>query len=468
MRVCLILEGTYPFVRGGVSAWTHQLIQALPEIEFYLLTISPKANQTAAYDLPQNVIGMQDIVVATTDTESPSVSTTEAEARLTTLRAQLDRNVHPLIEQLLDELEAAAGLNPFAVRAAGVPHATMRRFWYRLVERYRAENPYYALGEYFWTWFNSRAPLIRLMRTMVPDADVYHALCTGYAGFLGVVARAVTGKPLMLTEHGIYHRERAIEIESSTALRGRQRDLWVDTFYALSRLTYASADRIITLFEANRRLELSFGAPAERSLVIPNGIDLPAFRAVRRERRSGFHVGLVGRIVPIKDVKTFIVAARNVTERVADARFYCIGPLDEAEAYVDECRDLVRALGLDEHFEFTGQQDVRQYYGFLNVVVLSSLSEAQPLVILEALAAGTPVVATRVGDVPGLLGDEDRFIALPKDAEGIARRIVDIHANQDSVSQWVASRQPILDSTYNRDTIFGLYRDLYREVAWRE
>lgn len=465
LRICLILEGTYPYVRGGVSAWTHQLIQQLPDIDFFLLTLSPKANQSPAYPLPPNVVGSRDVVLQAATDELASRKRFDANGRLEQIGALLGDDAHPEVKALLRDLHAAAELNPMRGRSSGrrpARYADMRRFWADILQRYRVENPYYPLGEYFWTWFNTRAMLLSLLQIDIPPAHVYHALCTGYAGFVGAICRAVTGRPLVLTEHGIYHRERAIEIESSTALRGHQRDQWTSTFYALSRLTYGTADQIITLFEANRALELRFGAPPERSRVIPNGIDLPFFRAVQRSPRPGFHVGLVGRIVPIKDVKTFIVAARGVLEEIPDAHFHLIGPLDEAPEYVRECEDLVAAFGMEERVVFTGQQDVRDYYAFLNVVVLSSLSEAQPLVLLEALAAGVPAVATRVGDVSGLLTEDDRFIALPKDAEGLARRIVNIRANHDSVMEWVQSRQEALDTVYNRAVVFASYGELYQ------
>lgn len=466
LRVCLILEGTYPYVPGGVSAWTHELIKQLPDIEFFLFTLSAKKEQDHAYELPANVRGIQDhhLGLGTPAPEQWRLQT--GSRRLARIREVIGGSVHTDVLELLGDLETAASLNPMTVR--GPRHRSrrwMRAFWARIIERYCRENPYYPLGEYFWTWFNSRAMLLSLLDVSIPEADVYHTLCTGYAGFAGVVARAVLGRPLVLTEHGIYHRERSIEIDASSAIRGNQRDQWKKLFFSLSRLAYAVSDQVITLFETNRRLELALGAPEKRSRVIPNGIDLDRYRAVEREPRAGFHVGLIGRIVPIKDVKTFIVCAQAVLQEVQPVHFYCIGPLAEDPEYVEECRELVTALGLEDVLHFTGSQDVREYYAFLDVVVLSSLSEAQPLVILEALAAGVPVVSTRVGDVPGLLDGEDRFIALPKDAEGLAQRIAAILRDPESAARWVRERQPVLDAVYNRSAIFSSYGKLYREVA---
>ncbi|TVR73067.1 MAG: DUF3492 domain-containing protein [Spirochaetaceae bacterium] len=471
LRVCLILEGTYPYVPGGVSAWTHELIRQLPDTEFVLLTLSAKKDQKHAYELPPIVKGVQDHLLALATPSPEQWNLRTGPRRLEQIRDLLGPSVHPDVQELLQDLESAASLNPMAIaggRRRGSRRA-MRALWSTITDRYRRENPFYPLGEFFWTWFNARALLLSLLEVSMPEADVYHALCTGYAGFAGSVVRAALGRPLVLTEHGIYHRERSIEIDASAAVRGNQRDQWKKLFFSLSRLTYAISDEVITLFETNRRLELALGAPEERSRVIPNGIDLDRYRAVQRRKRPGFHVGLIGRIVPIKDVKTFIVCAQAVLQEVSTVEFHCIGPLAEDPEYVEECRELVTALGLEGALHFTGPQDVREYYAFLDVVVLSSLSEAQPLVILEALAAGVPVVSTRVGDVPGLLDGEDRFIALPKDAEGLAQRIVAILRDPSFAEEWVRARQPVLDEVYNRSTIFSSYGELYRKVAqWRE
>jgi polysaccharide biosynthesis protein PelF len=63
LRVCLVSEGSYPFITGGVSAWMHDLIRGLPEIDFVLYTISPKEDQEMHYTLPENVVENKDLVV---------------------------------------------------------------------------------------------------------------------------------------------------------------------------------------------------------------------------------------------------------------------------------------------------------------------------------------------------------------------------------------------------------------------
>jgi glycosyltransferase involved in cell wall biosynthesis len=278
-------------------------------------------------------------------------------------------------------------------------------------------------------------------------------------------SRAEHNRPYILTEHGIYHRERLIEIEATDQLRGHQRDMWGEVFLALSRVSYRAADRVITLFRHNQNLELRMGAPPERCEVVPNGIDIPRFSAVTREKRSGFHVGLVGRVVPIKDIKTFLVAARIIAESIPSAHFHIVGPTDESPEYYEECLDMTAAFGMTDQVTYTGPADVRDYYAFIDVLVLTSLSEAQPLVILEAVAAGVPCVATRVGDVPDLLNNDDRLIAAPKDAEGIAGRIMAIHYQPEAYREWIEERQATLRRVYDKQVIFNRYGEIYREYC---
>ena len=108
-------------------------------------------------------------------------------------------------------------------------------------------------------------------------------------------------------------------------------------------------------------------------------------------------IGLIGRVVPIKDVKTFIRAISLLRQTMPDLRAYIIGPTDEDRQYYAECVTLVELLGLEHTITFTGQAKVEDYLPSLDILVLTSISEAQPLVILEAGAAGIPIVATDVG-----------------------------------------------------------------------
>jgi hypothetical protein len=103
----------------------------------------------------------------------------------------------------------------------------MPRAWEMIVTANAAHNPVYPFSEYFWSWKASHDMLFAVLAEQMPPADVYHAVSTGYAGLAGVAARLRIGKPFLLTEHGLYHKEREMEIKRASFVRGYQRDMWI-------------------------------------------------------------------------------------------------------------------------------------------------------------------------------------------------------------------------------------------------
>ncbi len=457
LKICLILEGSYPYIVGGVAAWVQQLILNLPDMDFVLYTISPKERQKIMYKLPPNIVSHKDIVVskklkAERRPRAKKKLFTEIEKLHTLFQAPSQVN----LEKVLGFLPEGSFLYLDAVK-----HPLS---WNMITQNNQLHNPAYPFADYFWVWKSSHDMIFSVLGSTVPKADVYHAISTGYAGLAGVVAKIREKKPFMLTEHGLYHKEREIEIRRAAFVQGYQRDMWINVFNNLSRLSYYYADLIITLFEYNRKKEVELGAPEEKTMIIPNGIDIEFFSRVTRTPRQGFHVGLVGRVVPIKDIKTFIYVAKIVTNAIADAHFYAIGPVDEDQAYFEDCKLLVQSLQMEQSFEFTGKQDVRDYYSFLNVVMLTSIREAQPLAILEAFCCGVPVVSTKVGNVLELLDYNERFLAAPKDAEKLAQCIEYIYNNPKKVGELVEQNKHKVKNFFDRTKVYQRYGEIYRNL----
>jgi hypothetical protein len=134
--------------------------------------------------------------------------------------------------------------------------------------------------DFFWHFRSMHLPLVRLLCAEPPAATMYHALCTGYAGLLAAVWSHRTGRPLLLTEHGIYSRERILELDRAVWLHGTSdghgsdgshgtidtatasalRRLWVRFFRALARCAYARASSIVSLCETSRARQIADGA----------------------------------------------------------------------------------------------------------------------------------------------------------------------------------------------------------------
>lgn len=121
------------------------------------------------------------------------------------------------------------------------------------------------------------------------------------------------------------------------------------------------------------------------------------------------HIGAILRVTPIKDVKTLIMAFAYAKQKNPRLKLWIMGPADEDETYASECFRLVGDMQIKD-IVFTGRVQVKDYIGKMDFTILTSVSEGQPLTILESFAAHRPVIATDVGNCKGLLlGESDDF-----------------------------------------------------------
>ncbi len=278
--------------------------------------------------------------------------------------------------------------------------------------------------------------LYRMMRTWRPAIVHTHA---AKAGLLGRLAARLAGVPVVVhTYHG-------------HVLRGYFGPLKTAVFRGLERLLALTTDAIVAVSEAVREDLAALGvAPLRRIQVIPLGLDLQALAgprqrpAWRREGDEGPVIGIVGRLVPIKDVGTFLAAAALVRDALPRARFALVGDGEMRQAL----EALARRLGLQEVAVFHGwRRDLAEIYASLDVAVNSSLNEGTPVSLIEAMAAGCPVVATAVGGTPDLVGrlGERGLLVPPSNAEALARGILScLHTPAATETRAAAARAHVL------------------------
>jgi len=490
--VCLILEGTFPYVVGGVSAWVNDLIRGLPNTTFGVVHISPLPTtyRELKYTFPENLITFKEIYLFDYAIEARGAWRFEKrqaaqvvpEAWMDMMRGKLDA--------FPDLLQFVRGGSDSPLNLHDFLHS--RGAWEFLLKQYAAEQSQPSFIDYFWTWRLLHLPIIQVLRAQIPEARVYHAVSTGYAGLVAAATRVRTGRPLILTEHGIYTRERKIEIlhagwiysdlTSSLAISSTRdffRDWWVRMFGWMSRITYQHADHILTLFERNRQLQIEEGAREDKTRVIPNGVVLSRLSRVAR----GTHpqnppvVAFVGRVVPIKDVKTFLKSMKPLTARWPGLQILVAGPTDEDTAYYQECEQLARALDLGRHVSFLGRVDVETIYARADLILLTSISEAQPLVLLEAMACGIPSVATDVGACRELLEGgirSDRLlgpsgvIAPVGDASALCAAAERILGDPALYRRMADSGRRRVQRFYRQDIILAEYQTLYETLISKE
>lgn len=298
------------------------------------------------------------------------------------------------------------------------------------------------------------ARLFLRLRPRVVHAHTYKA------GVLACGAARVAGVPaVVFTPHGhIFEPGARIPGVPEPGRRlGALR--WV------TRAAQSCAHRVTALSEADLRDQLRLGlSPPSKYVVIPNGIDVDRFHAPPRGDGAGPVVGAVGRFTSEKGHEVLVEAFSRVRRRLPGARLILVGS-GELES---ELRGRVARLGLDGSVTFAGARDASEMLPGFDVFVQPSNYESQGLAILEAMAAGRPVVATDVGGVRGVVRDGETGILVPRgDAPAMAEAIVRLAESPglgrrlaDRARAWVRER-------FAAGRMVDAYAALYRRLLGR-
>jgi len=236
MKICMILEGSYPFVRGGVSKWVNDMIRSMPEHEFVIWGIGDKEEKRGKYvvDLPENIT---EVYEAFMDTALNQRVPRNQNVQLTTAEYHAVRDIvfceDPDLQLLFDMLQDK-NINPVALFMS-------EPFLEIIKELCRDQFPFAGFTDLFWTVRSMFLPLLYLASQPMPKADLYHSCSTGYAGALGAFAAIAFDKPYVVTEHGIYTREREEEILRADWVAPIFKELWISMFYMFSRFAYRKA-----------------------------------------------------------------------------------------------------------------------------------------------------------------------------------------------------------------------------------
>ncbi|MFI4967239.1 MAG: glycosyltransferase [Gammaproteobacteria bacterium] len=250
------------------------------------------------------------------------------------------------------------------------------------------------------------------------------------------------------------------------------------------KLVCRLADRIVVNAGAIRDWLVEQGYPADKIVVIRNGVDTSRFgghndgATLRREFDIPLQVPLVvmlARLNPTKGIDCFFEAAAKVRERHPDAHFLVVGECytrnGEGEIVVDdayrlELRNRVISLGLADRVHFTGlRKDVPQVLAAASVSVLPSLSEGISNTLLESMAAGVPVVATRVGGTPEVIQDgEHGLLTPPGDPQAIADAIHTVLGDPALAARLGANGRRRVMEEFSFEAVVRRTEELYREL----
>jgi glycosyltransferase involved in cell wall biosynthesis len=235
-------------------------------------------------------------------------------------------------------------------------------------------------------------------------------------------------------------------------------------------LVYRLADRVVTSGDAVKAILVAAGVPAQKIVAIAPGIDPARFHpdvsgtAVRAELGlAGPTIGLVANLRGSKGHRFFLEAAREIRRDVGDVRFLIVG---DGVAFADTQRR-VRELGLEDAVIMTGfRRDVPEIMAALDVLVLPSIkSEASSQVIPQALAVGTPVVATTVGGSPELIRHgETGYLVPPADARALADAVLSLLRDPSRAAAMAERGGAMVRARYTIDTAMERTVAVYDEL----
>ena len=476
--VVLVTEGTYPHAHGGVSVWCDQLVQGLPDHAFRLVALTAFGYQRPVWDLPDHVeqlvtIGLWDRRPATPPRRSPGGPNGSANGS----GHPVDSG-RPLALDLARLLVApgddVTGFGAFVDRVAGCDGAdvvaelgfgplvaALDRELRRPGDRAEAVH-----GARASDLVQVAGMLEHLLRPLVIDpgpAPIYHASSNGLAALVCLVARRRHGARFLLTEHGIYLRERYLELRR-LALARPAKALLVRFHRLVSALAYAEAEVVAPGSAWNQRWETRHGAPPARVRPIYNGIDPGAF-AARAIEPDAPVVSWLGRIDPIKDLETLVEAFAVVHRQRPDARLRLYGRTPAGnEPYRARLDALVETLGLAGVVSFEGGvAESADAYTEAQVGVLSSISEGFPYSLIEAMACGLPAVATGVGGVAEAVADTG-LVVPPRAPDRFGHAVLELLDDTPRRQKLgVMARDRVLEH-FTLDGCLEAYRHLYAEL----
>ncbi len=485
-------EGTYPHNSGGVSTWCDALIRNTPEVHYTVVPIMMNPHIELKYDPPHNtrrvinvpLWGVDEPAEFLTDITFASLHIRKRD----TTDARIEREFVPIFRDLIEAINRAGEDSAGFGRALVAMEDYFRTHDYnktfkskpvwmafrQCMEDYsrrmtRANhNPgaAYQLPSLFDLTESLRwlYRFIMIVNVRVPRTTLTHSTAAAFCGIPCITAKIRYGTPMILTEHGVYVREQNLFLSRFHRLFFAKQFL-LNLITTVSRANYHFADIISPVCHYNTRWEVAQGATRDKIRVIYNGIDPDRFVPAPREPVEP-RVVATARIDPLKDIETFLHMASLVHETNPRARFTVHGRVAD-RVYFEKCLKLRQDLGLDDVVEMgVESENVLDAYHSAAVVVLTSVSEAFPYSILEAMSCGKAIVATDVGGVREALEGNGALVP-PGDAEALAREVRRMLADPALRAQLGARARATVVEKFRVDHTIAKYLDLYTELAER-
>jgi len=445
IKVMLATEGTYPFSHGGVSTWCDVLLKHINQVDFIVYSIIMNPYVSQKFQLPENSTLIK-VPLWGTEDASEHLLKSFSEIYLTKKRTDLkivEKEFMPKFISLIEQIIAQDKEPLFFANTIYDLYRYFQHYDYR--DSFKAEMTWEVFKNIIVTCASdpqkklpwpSAFDLIQslgwiyrfftILNTPVPKVDIAHSAAAAFCGIPCVIAKLEQRTPFLLTEHGVYLREQYLAANRAN-YSSYLKVFLIRLVQSISTMSYALADQVSPVCRYNTRWEEQFKVSPGKIEVIYNGVDPGRFQPddTVSSGNSGNYptVVTIARIDPVKDILSLLKAAGLVCKEIPDVRFLVYGSI-AVPKYYEECLNLRRELGLEEHFRFAGHtEEIPAVLRQADLIALSSITEAFPYSVVEAMMAGKAIVATDVGGVSEALG-EAGLIVQPGRYEDLAKTII--------------------------------------------
>lgn len=467
MKICFLTEGSYPYMIGGLSSWLNLLIEGVSDnnIRVFSLWGWKKDKGNFLSSVHKNIECIKEYFL---DSAFEKLNTSDSKKYV---RNDNDREVlinhfsgvysdWPKIFELLTKKEFKNIVNFFS--------STDFYEVADLIYKKYFENMSYL--EFIWSLRSMYIYQFHVLKAKIPDADINHCICSGFPSIIASQQKVLRGKPFLLTEHGIYQREREEEFLKNIHISSYERTLWLNFYKGMSQCGYLFADKVITQFERNRKYQIDQGVDINKTCIIGNGIDLDKYKSnIGIKREEKIVIGAIARIVPIKDIITMLKSFEIIKKHILNIKLVIVGPSDEDENYSIFIKDFIKESKLKD-VEFMGRVRLEEYKIFLeemDIFLLTSISEGQPISVLEAMASGKPLVLTDVGSCRELIyGNDDGIgeagiISGVMDYKSIAMGVIRLAKDKGLRNAMGSNARKRVEKSYTLEKMASKYNELY-------
>ena len=504
--VAIVMESTYPYLKGGVSAVVHDIITGNPDLTFGIIHITWDSHSPLKdlYGMPDNVAWVKVLYLSMEEHQEDFLRARPRDLRMNRRqRRELSRRIlgallalaqdgqtEPLWDLISEGLSASRRYPVWAILGT-------REF----MEAYHDMMPDLGMSmtDIFWCLRDFFSLAYAVLAEPVPRAQVYHAHTTGYAMLLGVNAAREHGTKVLLTEHNLYVRdtvntllERRLDLNVRLTdyrtfdVTGRER-MWMAWWLEMGRLCYPYAYASTYLYPRAITEANELGGDAGRAIVIPNGIVTSEFdasyaarlAAIEEIKKEGADKHLwklvyIARVVPIKGLLDMIDSVRLMVDRGLNIHLDVCGPTEHMPSYFEQCLTRIVEQGLESVITVRGTVKVRELLPEFDLFVLPSYNEGLPVVSLETMGAGIPTVSTDVGAVrsvvedmivtdDGQTWDPCGIIIDPGDPAVMADKVQEVISDVDLYERLSLNARGRVEAAYDLVKVNASYNKIYRQ-----